>query len=424
MMSISPMNTSIHHRPPVLRLTNSPRSARRVMSVLAGCWLLALSLCQAGEAKAPAAEELLRKFAAGQDQQRSFILKCEDTLESTRTGRDAPFRLREVREVRTDGERCYIHTLESLANNGLPNLPVWRLWDGRRMFTYSHSTRPERDYLQIDKISPQKANLEAQAYDQGPSRGYLGQDKERVDMILRQATKISVRPRTERMGNSDCWVVEGVTPRGKYTLWIDPQHGYHLAKAEVTRQPGDRDRDHVFPKDASEQAGVGNVRFEQIAGSWVPMESESTFETRNPDGWFRAKSRHRITELILQPDHNARSSFALMPIRNGAKVVIAGAPKTPAGRWQAGEVIDAQENRVDLARLGYDPLPEPAKRKATDLNRKPVDLDQPSGGAPAEPGGDQRADGESRPGVGAVPHLMRLQKEYGRKGLVVIGLAW
>lgn len=397
MTSLSPMNTSMDHRPPILRPTKSPRSARRVMSVLPCCWLLAFSPCHTSEAKAPAAEELLRNFAASQDQQRSFILKCEATVESTRSGRDAPFRLREVREVRTDGERCYVHTSESRGNDGLPNLPVWRLWDGRRMFTYSHSTRPEHDYLMIDRISPQRANLGAQAYDRGPSRGYLGQDQERVDAILRQATKIFVRPRPERMGNSDCWVVEGVTPRGKYTLWIDPQHGYHLAKAEVTRQPGDRDRDHWFPKDASEQAGVVNVRFEQIAGLWVPMESESTFQTRNPDGWLQSKARHRITEIILQPDHSARRSFALMPIRNGAKVVIEGAPKTPAGRWHDGGIVDGQGNRVDLVRLGYDPLPVPGRREANDPNGKPVDPERPSGAAPAKPSGDQRADGESRP---------------------------
>jgi hypothetical protein len=333
----------------------------RILGTLAVAWVAASCTAASAEGTPPTAGELLEKFAATQDQQRSFILKCEDTIESTGTGRDEPFRLREVREVRTDGERCYIHTSESRGNDGIPNSPLWRLWDGKRMFTYGHSSRPEHDYLIIDRISPQQANLEGQAYDHVPARGFLGQDKERVDVILGQARKTSVRPRTERVGESDCWVIDGVTPRGRYALWIDLARGYHLAKAEVRRKPGDRDRDHLFPKNASEQAAVVNVRFERVAGSWVPTESEATFETRNPEGWFRSKTRHRVTEIVLQPDHEKRASFALMPIRDGAKVVIAGAAKTPAGRWRDGAIIDAQGNRVDLARLGYEPLPVPRK---------------------------------------------------------------
>jgi hypothetical protein len=45
------------------------------------------------------------------------------------------------------------------------------------MFTYSHSNRPENDYLIIDKISPQKANLESQGYDQGPARDFSARTK-------------------------------------------------------------------------------------------------------------------------------------------------------------------------------------------------------------------------------------------------------
>jgi hypothetical protein len=347
-----------HRRSPQGWLARRPHT---FLLAIASASLAASPLGCAAEAPPPAPGELLQRFAATQDKQRSFILKCEDTVESIGTGRDEPFRLREVREVRTDGARCYIHTAESQGNDNLPNLPLWRLWDGQRMFTYSHSNRPEHDYLIIDRISPREANLEGQAYDHGPARGFLGQDKERVDVILRQASKTSVRRRPERVGDSDCWVIDGVTSRGHYTLWIDPQHGYNLAKAEVRRKPGDRDRGHLFPKDSSEQASVLNVRFEQIAGAWVPTESEAVFETRSPGGWFRATTRHRIRDIVLQPDHQARDSFALMPIRNGAKVVIAGAAKTPAGRWRDGVILDAQGTRVDLARLGYEPLPVPRK---------------------------------------------------------------
>jgi len=319
-------------------------------------------LAASGEGRPPTAGEVLQRFADTQDQQRSFILKCEDTVESTGTGRSTPFRIREVREVRTDGERCYIHTSESEGNNGFPNLPLWRLWDGRQMLTYSHARQPQNDYLIIDKISVSKANLEGQGYDHNPSRGYLGQDKERMDAILRHASKISVRLQTERVGNSDCWVIDAVAPQGKYTVWVDPQHGYNLAKAEVHKGEGDRERDTVLPKNTTVRSSVVNVRFSSVAGTWVPMEAQSTLEWRTPEGWSLAKTTHKITEITLNPDHQKARSFALMPIRNGAQVVIAGAPQTPAGRWIDGEIIDTDGNRVDVTRLGYGPLPDPTKR--------------------------------------------------------------
>ncbi len=329
-----------------------------MLLIAASCSFVALCLCAADEPGPPAAEELLHRFAATQEKQKSFILRCEDKVESTGTGRSMPFLLREVREVRTDGERCYIYTSESQGNDGLPNFPMWRLWDGRRMFTYTHASHPEDDYLIIDKISVSQANLEAQGYDHGPSRGYLSQDKERVDVILRQASKMAVRPRTERIGDSDCWVIDAATPRGKYTLWIDPQHGYHLAKAEVEKKQGDRDT--RLPKNTSMRSSVVNARFLRVEELWVPVESQGNFEVRTPGNWFLAKTQHHINEIMLNPDH--QNSFALMAIRNGTKVVIAGAPRTPAGHWRDGQIIDLEGKPVDLARFGYAPLPDSGKR--------------------------------------------------------------
>ncbi len=320
------------------------------------CWLTAMWACAAGEPAPPTANVLLQWFAATQEKQKSFVLKCEDKVESSGNGRSTPFLLREVREVRSDGQRCYIHTSESQGNDGIPNLPLWRLWDGRRMFTYSHARQPENDYLIIDKISVSKANLEAQGYDQGPSRGYLGQDKERVDSILRQASKISVRPRMERANDSDCWVIDAVATHGKYTLWIDPGHGYNLARAEVVKSQGDRDGDTVLPKNTSIQSSVVNARFLCFDQTWVPAESRSAFAARSPESWFLAKTSHKITEFTVNPDHPKLGSFRLMPIRNGAQVVISGAPKTPAGRWRDGEIFDSEGKPVDLAKSGYEPF--------------------------------------------------------------------
>ena len=343
------------------------------VGVLASCCLLAFCGRGADEAVPPTPSELLGRFAATQEKQSSFVLKCEDKVESIGTGRAAAFLLQEAREVRTDGQRCYIHTLESQGSDGIPNLPMWRLWDGRRMFTYSHSTRPEDDYLIIDRISVREANLESQGYDQGPSRGYLAQDKERVDVILLQASKSSVRRKTERVGDSDWWVLDATTPRGKYVLWLDPRHGDNLAKAEVEKMAGDRDRDTILPKKTFIRASVVNARFATVNGVWVPIEAQSTFEIRGPEQWFRAKTSHRITEFLVSPDHRKLDSFRLMSIRNGAQVVISGAPKTPAGRWRDGRIIDAQGNSVELTGFGYDPLPESSKggEKAETNHTKP-----------------------------------------------------
>ncbi len=181
-----------------------------------------------------------------------------------------------------------------------------------------------------------------------------------MDVILRQASNISVRPRTERVGDSECWVIDAVTPRGGYTLWIDPPHGHNLAKAEVKKKQGDFDRDSLVPKNTSIHSSVLNARFSLVDGLWVPVEAQSTLEVGAPEGRFLAKTWHKINGISLNPDH--QNSFALMVIRNGAKVVVAGAPRTPRGHWRDGQIIDFQGNTVDLAQFGYAPLPDWSKR--------------------------------------------------------------
>ena len=60
-----------------------------------------------------------------------------------------------------------------------------------------------------------------------------------TDLILKNAHKISVQDKTDIVGEVECYVINALTKRGKYIIWIAPKYGYNIAKAEVRRSAGD-----------------------------------------------------------------------------------------------------------------------------------------------------------------------------------------
>jgi len=62
---------------------------------------------------------------------------------------------------------------------------------------------------------------------------FLGGDLEPLDVILKKSSNIELFPDMEKVNGFDYYVIEAVTPHGKYKLWIDPEHGYNVAKAET-----------------------------------------------------------------------------------------------------------------------------------------------------------------------------------------------
>jgi hypothetical protein len=237
----------------------------------------------------PTAVELLDKYAQTQDKLKSVIIKSEISEQgySPRSGRVGQF---VFSELRLDGERNCLRTRKHVNPRGLPigEDHRWvRLWDGQTYFGLDPSdlrirTGEEgRDYAADTAGGPGNRGSEVMGYFYGDIR-----PEERVDRVLRQAPSIRLRDRLERVGRSRCYVIEALTERGRYTLWIDPQHGYNMAYASSS-----------------------NVRFKKIQDVWVLMEADckNDGEGINGKGWN--KLHYKRTEVILNPDHEALGSF-------------------------------------------------------------------------------------------------------------------
>ena len=59
--------------------------------------------------------------------------------------------------------------------------------------------------------------------------------------------------------------------KGRYTLWIDPVHDYHIAKSHVQRKEGDCFNKRILKKNESGNEIFEVLRFQQIGDSWFPV---------------------------------------------------------------------------------------------------------------------------------------------------------
>jgi hypothetical protein len=178
--------------------------------------------------------------------------------------------------------------------------------------------------------------------------GLLPHDSEPFDRRLRQAATIRVREKLEAAGwvPSPCYVLEADTPHGHYTVWLDPAHGYQMAKGILRRRPGhQRSTGYTLQKDESDFSLVEKVRFAKSGNLWVPMEGigglDNTFSATNRS---RTRFQHKVTKILLNPDHEALHSFVPDDIRDGAKVNINRRERPTGGliwyKWQEGQILD------------------------------------------------------------------------------------
>jgi hypothetical protein len=174
-----------------------------------------------------------------------------------------------------------------------------------------------------------------------------------------QASSLSVRDELEEVGGFNCYVIDAATDYGPYTVWIDPQHGYNIARAENTKKPESLVRDGKRKLGGHGQAAyhflLDNVNFEKIDGIWVPMEAYIEVKDYNANGRhdYTWKMHHKRTDFQLNPDHHALGSF-IPQIEEGSRFPIEGVPGIQY-EWRDGEivtyidefVIDALDKSVD-----------------------------------------------------------------------------
>lgn len=321
--------------------------------------------------KHPTAFELLDRYAENQGKLKSFIIRTESSsmneitdvaedgtvsLSSTKGNWEIEFRY----EDNGDDFRAYLcpRHLESASDGSL--VPEDRcdidLWDGE--IYIEHSKRPTVDdsssYISSDKQYI-KNNIAIGYPGPGLFLGWLYGDVEPFDSILKQANSISVRSALERVGSEECYVIDANTKHGTYTIWLDPKHGYSIAKADIHKGPKalcfGRPLEYYIYAPTDRDISIRNVRFESKEDIWIPMETHFLIDSK---GWPHEGSKRntvqniqqKITKLLLNPDHDTLDSF-VPAIENGTSLRIVEAPGIEY-KWQEGMklIIDEWDGSI------------------------------------------------------------------------------
>ena len=364
---------------------------RRMLSTVLLLGVITPAICKAG----PSAAELLKRFGETQDKlSASFISKAEIT--ATWTGREplrpeikpgVQYEQRRKIELRSDGSRIYTWIKNWGNDPGRPPRTeeegscVTKLWDGDSRYTYMRAPKSaqkegflilkNKKQLTVDPLRSVSLS------DGGPVRGFFygGTGDDRIDSELIQAGRISVQPATENVGGSQCYVINARANRCDYTIWIDPEHDYNIARAVVKRpwysaHPPEhyRGRNVKGAIEGRSETVVENVRFRKIDGIWVPVECDYYVNKESPGRNTSSHRHYKVTDYQINPDHEALGSFKNDFVRNGARVMLYGVESVKY-TWRDGELIpNVDEAAVDqldniaqeiMAEAKEDPGPAP-----------------------------------------------------------------
>jgi len=315
---------------------SAKRTILILMLVCAGLTAICSAITPRFKAKPEpiSAPELLDKYAKTQDKLKSFRIVTETqakgaTNHPISTSKGKTQYTVSHSDVRYDGDRMSTCLERWLRLNSLPDKPLGKnhksynynryLWDGKSSFSYAEASEPGN--LIINTGPDAKNDFTIARSNQAIMMGILSGDSERIDTILRRADGVIVRGRMENVGGSKCYVIDADTKHGKYTLWIDPAHGYNIARAEVRKKQGNLAAGKPLGAGFSISSSFKVTRFEQVDSIWLAMEAYLTSGSKWPGGHFSKGTSHvKRTSVTLNPDHEALGSFVLDDVPDGAKV--------------------------------------------------------------------------------------------------------
>ena len=137
----------------------------------------------------------------------------------------------------------------------------------------------------------------------------------------------------------------------------------------ISKKPGDYNDDWLLRKKDYVVITYEVLRFQQIEDSWFPLKckwkKKNCFDGSMGTKGIVSKSESiiSITNIVLNPDHDALKSFVPDDIPDGAYVKISNFPISPHNIWRDGKIVDANGHEPDLDKLIED-RKKPKKRKA------------------------------------------------------------
>ena len=313
-------------------------------------------ICCTALGAVPTVGELLDRFGSNADgYQASFVMELESSKVSV--VRKTPFAVflpgehREYYSVdcRWDGRRmkerkyAWGSNMQGAITTKEHALYTSELYDATRLLYYSvHMGQPKGAIAFYHaKILSKAAVWDMVVAKTGAfAWGYSGAEGGRIDVFMRQCRNVRVRPQTELVNDVNCYVLEASTPHGQYTVWIDPTHGYSLAKIEHKTQGS-----HI---------AVSNTAFSQINAAWVPVKMVfDGLVLISPEHDWGYHQEINVTKLMVNPDHGSQRSFLADDIPAGTECrFVVGTGRRMPGHyvWRDDKPVPSVDGEI-LAQL-------------------------------------------------------------------------
>ncbi|MHC4132257.1 MAG: hypothetical protein ACYSSP_07175 [Planctomycetota bacterium] len=245
---------------------------------------------------------------------------------------------------------------------------IYRIWIRNREFAYFHQTSKNPSSIGSCRTSKDSSEIKAHGYiAAGAGLGHLigyVETGERLDKVLRKASRISLREETEHVVGSECFVIDAHTKYGQFSLWLDPDHGWHAVKIRKSAKTGDSFArpGRIIPKGSVYTSYLDVLEFKKVNGIWIPVEANAGFHRTigSPEYYMAEDVRYKRTQVILNPDHESIGSFA-DPIfedpRNDPELVNGTLYEVDTDSrpiyhtWQDGKLFDDDGKPVDMDTL-------------------------------------------------------------------------
>lgn len=328
----------------------------------------AQNIIPANPALDTAALFLLDKYSENQDKLISFSAKYEETYvgeHNDSTSREAPakYNRNQISECWYDKGKFKLREFQwgNIYRSASEYCPKEKasyrniIYDGKLWYQYFADAKNIIHQKQYTYISPHPTLINTRGLQfrrPGVLMGYMeGDFEERIDSILRNAKSLKLREKPELINGSSCYAIEGITRKGKYTVWLDPDHGYNIAQAVVERGAGDiyfYNQPALTTKTRVELA-IQDIRFKKFDTLWVPIELTVKYRQYYTTGSWKYTIHHKNTEFILNPD--LTNAFVPDPIPDGTKLIISeSTKKVPKGDyiWKNGRPCDKTGTPLDF----------------------------------------------------------------------------
>jgi rhodanese-related sulfurtransferase len=309
------------------------------------------------------------------------------------------------------------------------------IWDGRTRYEIygNRGSAPTRIHVSQSQSHPSGTIL-PRGYFGSPVEGYFPGDDDNIAVILREESVLGARVSSSTLDGAKCYVVAAdINDRGRYRVWLDPEHGYNIRRAEAVKTRGDIYFGQRLPSGQGKLQIVAvqfilvDVGFRESNGVWLPVSGQwhitRTYGNGSIDSAF---VQHRCLEVECTSD-DLRFAEAFVPrvpagtvaYTEGKSSVLReewadGAPR-PVVDWQTVDTIKeltreyVERNRHD-DKTAVDSAPPSSETGPSAKAARPLDLDGP-------PKRENRAQRQAHCGlycIYAAAHVFGLDLDFGK----------